>query len=450
MAVRERRPCVRMQRIIVGLTTIALWLSAFAPARAAGLPVFLLSKDRLGLSCFDRPDTHAALECWLNQHPDVAGAMFYSDAAYSGTWPTWPATLKTQLDLVFDLMVVWYKAGMPANFPQPFPVPIPELGAPDPVYGFWMSYALGKRVYLTQLANRLSAELTAAFPWSIAASTAPELNLLLSMGDTLYHVDNVANPGYFFQEGGPSPATPVYTINFFKTNNLIGSDAADTIERLFAWERQLIHFFYVSGDPTVNVYPYFWGPNTPPIPDSAVIEGTTYTGPVNAGFGHYTAGCSGTMEFMKSVLRSINIPVELHWVSCQHATPIFPTAGLAMTHGDDPYDRLGWVTPYPGFPVPQTSEYLVTIAQHDQLFPANQDWDECTHNVGIQVANVAIKYGSDYLMNLYCQDLMSGADHASGQVYNTMQWYYPLQTLENMGLWTTLDTKVMALNYCGF
>lgn len=441
---------MRLRLVHIGLSPLLL-LCLFTFAHAQGLPVGILSKARLGVRCWDTANTNAALDCWLNQHPDVAGAMFYQDSSYSGTWPTWPTAVKNQLRLYFNQMAVWYKVGMPpASYPKPFPVPIPELGPPDPVYGFWMSEATGKRVYLSQAANSLAAELTAAFSWTITTYTPPQLTLLLSMNDTMYYMSNVANPGYFFQYDGPSPATPGYTVTFFKKSNLIGTDAADTVARLFAWERQLTHFFVVGGDPTVNVFPYFWGPNTPPIPDSQIITGTTYSGPINFGFGHFTAGCGGTMFFMKSVLRSMNIPVDRHWVSCQHATPIFPTIGLAMTHGDDPYDSLGLVSPFPGFSTPAPSEYLIPISQLNQLFPAGQSWDACTQTVGVQVANIAIKYGSDYLMNLYCQDLISGADHASGQVYNLMQWYYPLQTLENMGLWTTLDNKVTTLNYCGF
>lgn len=431
----------------IGLSTLILCFTTFAGA--TGLPVTLLSKARIGLRCWDTGTTDAALNCWLNEHPEVSGAMFYQDANYAGSWPGWPEPAKDQLRQYFDLMVAWYKAGMPASYPNTFAVPIPEQIPPEPLYGFWMSDATGNRVYLSQLANSLAAELTAAFSWTIVAYTPAQLTLLLSMNDSLYYGSNAPTPGYFFQGSTSSPATPGYTLTFFKDHNLIGVDATATVAELFGWERKLRHDFVVSGDPTVNVFPYFWGPDTPPIPDSKIITGTTYTGPINAGFEHYTAGCGGTMEFMKSVLRSVNIPVERHWVSCLHATPVFPTIGLAMTHGDDPYDSLGWVTPFTGFSAPAPIEYFVSINQLNQLFPAGQSSNTCEQTVGIQVANIAIKYGSDYLMNLYCQDLLSAATHANGQVYGYMKWYYPLQTLENMGLWTTLDNKVSATNYCG-
>ena len=148
------------------------------------------------------------------------------------------------------------------------------------------------------------------------------------------------------------------------------------------------------------------------------------------------------------MLRSINIPVTTTYNSCGHATPVFASAGLAMTHGDDPYDELGFVTSYPGFPGPTPLENLVTIDQYNQIFPPGQSYNACIAATGVQRANIAIQYGSDYLMKAYCQDLASGASPANGQVYAIMSWYYPLQTLESMGLWTTLANKDAALSWC--
>ncbi len=440
-----------MKLRLAGFALAALLLGLPHCARASGLPVWYLSQSRLGLVCFDQIDTDAALNCWLNHHPDIAGAMIYGDSVYSGAWPTWPAAVNDQMHQYFNQMVLWYRAGMPSTgYPQPYAVPIPFEAPPDPVDGFWMSETTGKQLYLLQVANNLAAELTGILPWTITTYTPAQLLLLLNMHDYMYYSSAVSNPGYFFQYDSPSPASPGYTLSFFKSENLIGVNAADTIARLWKWERILTHYFVVDGDPTVDVEPYFWGPNTRPIPDSEIIEGTTYTGPIDFGFAHFTEGCDGTMQFMKSVLRSLNIPVERLWVVCGHAIPVFPTVGLAMTHGDDPYDGLGLISYFPGFSIPPASEYLITINQFNQLFPPGQNGDICDHTVGVQVANIAIKYGSDILMNLYCADLKSGADHASSQVYAEMKYFYPLQTLEYMGLWTTLDNKVNALNYCGF
>jgi hypothetical protein len=429
---------------------IALLLGLAGVAHSASR-VHSLSKARLGPKCADKASAVIALTCWLDQNPNVAAAMYYENSSYFGTWPTWPTKIKQRLFHYFVLMVLWYGKGMPpATAPQLFPEQIPLSGPKDPTWGWGMPEDLGTKVYLAQVANCLAAELTAQFSWSIATYTPDQLSLLLDFSDWLAWVPNLATPGFYFEGVADSPANPPFTALFFKTNQLIGSDAADTVARLFQWEKQLTHYNSPLGSnwTTAEVYLYFWGPNTPPIPDAEIINGTTYTGPGDAVFGHYTAGCGGTTVFMKSVLRTVNIPVETPMVMCGHYTPKFPTAGVAMTHGDDPYSRVGWVTPYPGFPVPAPKEYLVTLSQYFHLFPPGQSGNACLASVGIQPANIGIKYGSDFLLGLYCKDLASGASLANGKVYAELQIHYPLQTLQSMGLWTTLAAKQTALDYC--
>jgi len=148
------------------------------------------------------------------------------------------------------------------------------------------------------------------------------------------------------------------------------------------------------------------------------------------------------------MLKIMNIPVQRTTVSCLHATPVFPTAGVAMTHGDDPYSEMGWVTPYPGVATPKPSDYLVSLSKYNQLFPAGQGVSACNQNVGIQPENIAIQYGSDYLMNLYCQDLASNATEANGQVYAALEFSYSLYQLQSMHLWQTLESKRLVTNWC--
>ena len=119
-----------------------------------------------------------------------------------------------------------------------------------------------------------------------------------------------------------------------------------------------------------------------------------------------------------------------------------------MTHGDDPYDRTGWVTAYPGYPAPKPIEYLVSMSEYKSLFPSGQSVADCLTHVGRQSADIAIKYGSDLLMQAYCADQASGATQANGQVFAIMKTWYDLPTLQSKGLWTTLANKTAALNYC--
>ena len=413
-------------------------------------PPKTLSKTRLGPKCSKETTIDAQLGCWLDENPKVANAMIFGDATYYGTWKYWPISVKEELAKDFKLLAGWYLEDTPSTTaPQLFPVIVVPTGPVDPVWSLWMSEKLGRSIYLSVVANNLAVELTGYLPWTITTYGPAELSSLLNQsGLVAYVTNNIVKPGYYFNNSGmyASPANPPFTALFFKKNQLIGSSAADTIERLFRWERRLQHVIDPPGVPKQDIAKYYFGPNIPPIPDAEIIEGTTYSGPSGVGltFDHYTNGCGGTMEFMKSVLRTVNIPVQENWLACGHAAPTFPTVNMALDHGDDPYDALGIVTPYPGFPAPQTKEFFISVPQFNQWFPGGA----CLANVGRQVSNVAIQYASDRLMHDYCDDQTSGASHAAGEVYSDLKQNYSVQDLENMGLWTTLANKDAALNWC--
>ncbi len=445
---------------LVGVGIGALVLCLPAPADAAGgLPVGLLSQSRLGPSCFDKPDTNVAVDCWLKNHPDVANAMWYNSANFSGTWTSWPVSAKNGFHQAFNLMVVFYKAGMPLNFPQPLPTPLPLQGPGNFTYGgSFLTETDGMREYMLLVGNNIAAELTAAFPWSIAGYTAQQDQLLLGMNDILgfwLGPPTVTTAGYYPGGGHMEPATPAYSLKFFKRNHLIGPDAPQTIANFFMWERTLTHYYLDAGVDPDDMVTLFWGPLALPISESQLIAGSTYTGPTGPSFGRFTQGCGGTQEFMQVVLQAVNIPVQQTFTG-GHATPVFPTVGLAMTHGDDPYDAIGGVTPVTGFPQPQPLEYLVTTTALANLCdPGWTDPTWCVHKIGLQPATIGMTYGSDSLMTMHCQDRAAGASHANSTVLAYLVWYYPemaagdVQTmLENAGMWTLLDAKVAAANVC--
>jgi hypothetical protein len=448
-----------MMRLGATAAALALALALAAPARADTHPTAWLSRGRLGL-CAKALNTTSAVDCWLTRHPTAAQAMWYRDASFFGPWAAWPQPLKDQFHDYFNAMVLFYHQGMPGHFPQPIANPLPLHGPPLLSYnGSHLSEADGRTAYLLLLGNNLAAELTTAFPWSIATYDAQQASLLLSMADVIGVWEGppqVAEAGYYFVGNVTgSPATPVYTLRFFKNEHLFGADALETVVRLVAWERKLDHFFVDSGIALQDVYPLFWGPLAPPVSARQIVDGTTYTGPSGPWFGHWTLGCHGTMDFMKNVLQAVNIPVK-QWNTASHATPVFPTIGRALTHGDDPYSALAIVTPVPGFPAPLPEEMLAGSYEVEHLCDPN--WTDptwCSHKVGILPAMIAVVYTSDYLMKLHCQDLAAGHTHATSNVLNTLVFYFPEKTsadvqslLETVGLWTRLDAKVAATGFC--
>jgi len=442
---------------LVGLAALLMVVPAAASAQ---LPVKLLSKARLGTFCRDTKNTNAALDCWLTKHPDVANAMVYIDSAGGGTWSQWPAATKTAFYQYFNDMVGWYATGAGPKYPKPFAAPIAVEDAGGAGADVWVAEPLGRTVCVSQMANNLAAELTAAFPWSITSYTADELALLLG-GDNILGVYvvplNAAKQGFYFWGGAglTSPAPAGMIVNWMNRVHLVGTDAADTVARVFGWERVLRHFFFEPNDPNENQpsYPdeYFWGSSAPVIASVQLIQGTTYTGPSGPTSAHWTRGCTGTSQFMKSILQAVNIPVKIAY-TCGHTLPTFPTAGVAMTHGDDPYNALGKVSPFPGFATPQLSEYLISLNDFAALFPVG---GACLGKLGFKPLEIAVTYASDELMGTYCKDLKANATHANGQVFMSLRPGWPEMTdanfltwLENGGLWTRLDAKIAATNYC--
>jgi hypothetical protein len=440
-------------------STAAILVASCLPALAQ-LPTSYLSPERLGVQdCIHAPNTDRALYCWLSFHPNITSEMKVDNpgAMSLQSWPDWPVKYREDMVNYFDQMVLWYHNGMPtASAPRFYPDQLPTIGTFPFVSGGWgpaMSLENGLAVYFAMVANTLAVELTAKYTWSIVNYTPAELDVLLDQNTYWIYLTPPTSPdaGYNWQATNEqSPANPSTVALFFKNNGIVGATQTITIQNLFAWERILRHDFYIGTYPgDQQFYTNLWGPGTPPIPDIELIRGDNYTGEDGPQFGHFTNGCTGTMSFMQSILRTVNIPEIQTWVSCTHATPMFPTANLAMSHGDDPYDSLGFVTAYPGYPAPTTADYLLTIPQYNQIFTANQTYPACVANVGIQVANVAIKYLSDYLMNLYCEDLNANATPAAGQVLAVLSNYdFSLTQLENMGLWTGLAAKQSALNWC--
>ena len=410
-----------------------------------------LSAHRVSNSILTLVNPDLILAAWLKEHPKVAKAIVFHGEHYDGDWTTWPDWLRTMLNDQFAVMLPWYGQHMPQPNPAPFPDPIPREIAGEWQYGFGliMGKTRGEHVYLSYVANALAAEMTGAFPWSITGYSSDHLKLLFDMGQSaMYYAgpQTTTHPGYYFGDSS-SRATPAHVVRFLKANNLVGVDARDTVARLFGWARILIHWYTeVPGQPPDATA--FWGPDAPPIPVSMLMNGSTYTGPSGPKPGRYTMGCSGTSDFFRSVLRAVNIPVEVRYTPCQHATPVFPTIHRALSHGDDPYDGLGAVTSFPGWPVPTLEEYLITTSQWDQWFGPGIDSDTCLKNVGRHIADLAIKYQSDYLLTRYCQDAAANVDHASGKVFEILGYFYTLVDLEAMHLWDKLAAKAAATGFC--
>jgi hypothetical protein len=413
--------------------------------------VAMLSEKRVGKECMQSANLTAALECWLEAHPSVASNIRWIPPSGSVAWKDWPFALKHELGHHFWQAVMWYRQGMPPAFPKPFPILLPKTLPGDPKYfgGLRMSEQTAKSIYLSCVANALAAELTGIFPWTITSYTAEDLwHLLGYFAYVQYAMPSATQfPGYYLVSD-TSPTVPYYVVHFFKKNSILGPTALETVSRLVGWCRGLSHYWAEPNGP-IDVT-CFWGPDAPPIGVSQIIEGTTYTGklfPVPVSSGHFTAGCSGTARFLKSVLLAVNIRAEDRFAG-SHATPFFPTIDRALSHGDDPYSQLGIVTAFPGFPAPPWQEYLITGARWNQLFGPNVDWATANANIGRRNAEIAFQYLSDSLLKAYCNDLVAQVSHANSKVFQALKNFYTLGQLEWGQLWQRLEAKTLATDFC--
>jgi hypothetical protein len=187
--------------------------------------------------------------------------------------------------------------------------------------------------------------------------------------DEEWELGNVTESAYCL----PLPGADAY--DFLLDNGMLYESQLLTIGALIEWARGLTHFF---GALTPENSLYHWGYCGAP-PAARMIEGTTAGDdpPMSPhpGWGaplgkhHFTAGCQGTVSFIRSILRSVNIPVGLmQHNECTpgqrggHAAAWFPTEGKYLVHGDDPYDGV-----LRGVNIPGT-EFLVGVSTYEEWF----------------------------------------------------------------------------------
>jgi hypothetical protein len=69
--------------------------------------------------------------------------------------------------------------------------------------------------------------------------------------------------------------------------------------------------------------------------------------------------------------------------------------------------------------------------------------------VGRQIFEIALEILPHKLLDLYCDDLqVSGMNVKYGSVYATFKQWYSFEQLYKAGLWSRLQKKEAALDYC--
>ena len=383
------------------------------------------------------------LNTWLNAHPNVRDAIVWEYPQGAARFSSWNTQDRQFLFNTFTS--AWNNNFLLLEDPPRNQVTLGDTDAPKTVIASGDAWAL----YVAHIAYSLAAEIAGWVSWSIAGYSNDQLAILLDSRE-MFRWDNASN-GYVITEGstepGVVPASPWTTLLFLYENGLYTCRSrADVIEGLLEWCRQnLIHF---SND--------YWAKNTeeqwqyrgsPPV--VRIMKGTPWPAspvPATAGIMHRTAGCWGTTGFLRAILRVINIPVkhEEHGTSVNHhAMPNFLTEGKYLSHGDDPYDRTWKATP----PIP-VRELLIDQATYDAWFVNGVSAADELKNVARQPLELAIKYISDDLLRLHCQDVAANNSHANSKVFNALKDIHTLAELEALRLWERIDTKLPSLGGC--
>jgi hypothetical protein len=303
------------------------------------------------------------------------------------------------------------------------------------------------KYYLAYVTQSLTAELDKLVHWSIFRYDKRRLKLLLD-SRTLFEYFKSRDVysilrwhGTSFNHGSATPGDPTKIYNFLNREKLIGITRWDSIGHLLGWCRENLYHF--EGENTPENYKKHWQyEGYPPV--ERIISGTEHP---TLGFRHFTAGCWGTTGFLRTVLRTINIPVVLE-ERCGHALPHFAydTAHeFYLSHGDDPYNKLYKTTTFQFPPI----DLIIDHSKFDKWFDKNLPEETICNNVGRHVFELAFEYLPDKILEIYCDDLANNRPHENGRVYNEIfKDHISLNELERFGFWNRIKSRVEKLGGC--
>ena len=374
-----------------------------------------------------RPD----LDAWLGAHPRIAAAIIWQSPSDAQSYPSWPASRKTGLADAFS--VAWNFRSVVSVDPTPNKNALTDTETATQVLDEVFAWPL----FVSYVAQSLVVEIGGLVGWSIAGYSIEGLAHLFDSRATFvwnggaggYEITTLAN-------GTALPCAPD-ACHRFMFDKLDASSRFQTIARLLDWSRKNLWHFSGGWD-TANLYDQWQYRGLPPV--LRMIQGTPRLSEIQNGIRHRTAGCWGTVGFLRAVLRTLNIPVSLV-TKGGHALPHFIEDGLYLSHGDDPYDRTATTTPIHELPIDQ--------AQFDAWFGDGVPQTNQKQNVGRRPFELALIHLPDYLLKLYCADMLAGRSHINGWVYERFKTYYSVAELEAKQLWQRMDAKITSLGGCG-
>ncbi len=387
------------------------------------------------------------LEDWLSHHQDVMNAInwVFGDTPDAKNYVFWGDSRKLVLQKAFES--AWYNRVWECLLIFDPPLNVIDLAdedgtrtALDAIQAF--------SLYIAYVAHCLALQINRVVPWSILNYTQEGLRILLDGREMFKNPDGTLYYIYYHVHGEAIPAPPDFTYSFFKQNNFIEFNRYQTIVRIINWCRDnLVHFF--GGNTAQNMEAQWQYRGKPPV--SRIINGTISEYNPELGRIHITAGCWGTLGFLRSIFRAVNIPVKLK-SHHSHAQVCFISESLYLSHGDDPYSKFSKVTPLP--------TEVSQLAPGESLLPPAEEIliDQTVYNewyvggdelVGRRPPELAIIYLPDYLLHWHCKDKEAGRSHEDSVAYQEfLKNFFSIEFLEEQRLWERMDEKIAAWGGC--
>lgn len=383
------------------------------------------------------------VDCWLEHNPAIANAIQWEfSPGYSTPWGRWSEDNKADLREAFLAARSWRESGF-GEWPG-YPVEDPPVNKELPhldessLTTVLDSDTQAWPLFISQAAISLAAEIDCWVPWSLRNYHRTSLDEIFDGTDNRYILDrndgtgnDSTYPGHIVNDA-VTPAHPSHIWRFLIEEDIIAGTQRETIGRLIEWSSEnMLHSFglHMPFGPPFRAFWQYHG--LPPV--IRMIEGTTAHDPELGisvpGVHSWSAGCLGASRFFRAVLRVVNIPVRAiaSERTSYHAMPYFPSVGVYLTHGDDPYSSKFKTGDYSG------EELLVGSDTWHRWFPG--DYDIGAQNVGRQVIELNVSKPSDSLVRTYCQDQLAGLSRAESEVFDYIGRVYTLGELESLGFW---------------
>ena len=182
------------------------------------------------------------------------------------------------------------------------------------------------KIYLAHVAHSLWLERHGKVGWSLKTMSKSERALLLDSRFLQKRKNEKEFDVTRFVMGHALSWDPTAAYRFLVEKKLLGDTPEETVIAVTGWaSRNLRHI--TASETYADIYGY-----PGPIPVDRILNAAV-PGPWKVG------GCWGVTGFYAGVLRGANIPVENSMIG-GHSRPIFPSAGLALNHGDDIYTSI--------------------------------------------------------------------------------------------------------------